>query len=276
MARPGADLVLGGNMPLICFASPKGGVGKTTLAANVGRELARAGRDVVVLDLDPQNALRLPFGVRLDDPVAFTAQLRARPDWRRCLRATSSGVGLLAHGACDLVAAMALAAAVGAEPELIAAPLRDLLSRPGLYVVADTMPGPTPMLAAVLPLADLVVTVLLGDAGSVSLIPAVEGGASYGVMPLSPARFAYVLNQYDPRTRLGPPIADAVARHLGKRLLGRVYRDENVAEALAAQKLVADYAPGSKAAQDMALLAAAVAGWLQPARSGLDAGWVAA
>lgn len=263
-------------VPLICFASPKGGVGKTTLAANVAHELARAGREVVALDLDPQNALRLPFGVALDDRLAFTALLPARPDWRRCLRMTASGVGLLAHGQCDMAAAVALAASVGAEPDLLAAPLRDLLSRPGLVVVADTMPGPSPLLAAVLPLADLVVTVLLGDAGSVSLIPAVESGASYGVIAqpgAAAARLVYVLNQFDPRTRLGPPIAEAVGRHLGRRLLGRVYRDENVAEALAAQKPVADYAPSSKAAQDIAALAAAVSAWLA-ARQG--AGGVAA
>lgn len=266
-------------MPLICFTSPKGGVGKTTLAANVARELARTGQEVVALDLDPQNALRLPFGVRLDDPAGFTALLRTRPDWLRCLRETPCGVGLLAYGASDMTAAIALAAAVGAEPELIAAPLRDMLARPGRYVVVDTMPGPSPLLAAVLPLADLVVTVLLGDAGSVSLIQAVESGTSYGTPaqerpePAPPvrARFVYVLNQFDPRTRLGPPIADAVARHLGRRLLGRVYRDENVAEALAAQKLVADYAPGSKAAQDMAQLATSVAMWLPAAAGGVAA-----
>ena len=269
-------------MPLICFASPKGGVGKTTLAANVARELVRAGHEVVAIDLDSQNALRLPFGVPLGDTQAFTSLLASRPapwreDWGHCLRATPAGVQLLAYGPSDLAGAMTLAAAVSAEPELLAAPLRDLLARPGLYVVADTMPGPSPLLAAALPLADLVVTVLLGDAGSVSLIPAVESGACYGVSATERAggRFVYVLNQYDPRTRLGQPIADAVARHLGRRLLGRVYRDENVGEALAAQKLVADYAPASKAAQDMAQLAAALAGWLQAGQAA-TAGGVAA
>ena len=255
-------------MPLICFASPKGGVGKTTLAANVARELAQAGREVVALDLDPQNALRLPFGVTLADRLAFTALLRARPDWRRSLRPTPSGVGLLAHGPCDLSAATALAAAVGTDPGLLGAPLRDLLARPGLVVVADTMPGPSPQLSATLPFADLVVTVMLVDAGSASLIPTVESGASYG--PIAPTQLTYVLNQYDPRTRLGPLIAHAVAQHVGPRLLGRVYRDENVAEALAAQKLVAEYAPGSKAAHDIAHLAAVIAGRLA-ARAGAAA-----
>lgn len=250
-------------MPLICFASPKGGVGKTTLAANVACELERAGKEVVALDVDPQNALRLPLGVPLGERLAFTALLQARPDWRRCLRATPSGVGLLAHGPCDLAASIALAAALGAEPELLAGPLRDMLAQPGLYVVADTMPGPSPQLSVMLSLADLVVTVLLVDAGSVSLIPAVESGASYG--GTVPARLVYVLNQYDPRTRLGPLIANAVARQLGARLLGRVYRDEHVAEALAAQKPVADYAPASKAAQDLAHLTVAIVAWLQAA-----------
>lgn len=260
-------------MPLICFASPKGGVGKTTLAANVARELLRAGREVVALDVDPQNALRLPFGVPLADREGFAAQLAARPDWRRCLRPTPSGVGLLAHGPCDLPEAMALSAAVAAQPDLLADPLRDMLARPGLHVVADTAPGPSAQLSAVLPLADLVVTVLLVDAGSVSLIPAVESGASYGGMV--PERYVYVLNQYDPRTRLGPAIAETVARRLGdRRLLGLVYRDENVAEALAAQKLVAEYAPASKAAHDMAQLATVIAARLAEAAE--NAGGVAA
>ncbi len=50
-------------MPLICVCSPKGGVGKTTLAANLAWALARAGSKVLALDFDVQNALRLHFGV---------------------------------------------------------------------------------------------------------------------------------------------------------------------------------------------------------------------
>lgn len=69
-------------MPLICFASPKGGVGKTTLAANVASQLARAGKQVMALDLAPQNTLRLHFGVALRDNGGFTKRLLQHPDWR--------------------------------------------------------------------------------------------------------------------------------------------------------------------------------------------------
>jgi hypothetical protein len=48
-------------MPLICVCSPKGGVGKTTLTANLAYALARSGSKVLALDFDVQNALRLHF-----------------------------------------------------------------------------------------------------------------------------------------------------------------------------------------------------------------------
>jgi chromosome partitioning protein len=47
----------------------KGGVGKTTLTANIGAELARRGRTVLLIDLDPQASLTFSF---------FTAELWER------------------------------------------------------------------------------------------------------------------------------------------------------------------------------------------------------
>src|ERR1700730_5408747 len=54
-------------MSLVCFCSPKGGVGKTSLSVNVAGVLARAGLRVLVVDLDVQNSLRLHLGVQLGD-----------------------------------------------------------------------------------------------------------------------------------------------------------------------------------------------------------------
>ena len=258
-------------MPLLCVTSPKGGVGKTTLAANIAGELARGGFRVVVLDLDPQNSLGLHYGMDLRDPLGFMSVLRAAEDprlaWRTALRTTASGVAYLPHGQLGMEAANGLAQAVAATPELLTTSVRDMLATPGLILVADMPPGPSPVLTALLPLADLLAVVLLVDAASLAQIPSVESGRAYGIggasMPVG--RMGFILNQLDIRTRLGRASGDSAARHLGNRLLGVVYRDENVAEAIASQKLVADYAPRSKAAQDIAALAATIAGRLQPA-----------
>jgi chromosome partitioning protein len=60
----------------------KGGVGKTTLTANIGAELAARGRTVLLVDLDPQASLTFSF-FRVDDWEAQYAQERTILTWFR-------------------------------------------------------------------------------------------------------------------------------------------------------------------------------------------------
>jgi chromosome partitioning protein len=61
----------GGAMKKTCiFANQKGGVGKTACALNVGFELARRGRNILLVDTDPQGNLTSWSGY---DPDTFTA-----------------------------------------------------------------------------------------------------------------------------------------------------------------------------------------------------------
>jgi cellulose synthase operon protein YhjQ len=258
-------------MPIVCFASPKGGVGKTTLAANVASRFAQTGQRTLALDLDPQNALRLHFGIPADDGAGFASKLTQGADWRAARRRTRSGVELLPFGQCDLPAAIALSTDLTRTPTLLTEPIRQMRIGGDAWLVVDTPPGPSAQLSAVLPLVDLLITVLLVDAASISQIPAVENGDSYGVAFTHDRRqrVMFVLNQFDPRTRLGASIRDGAARHLGHRLLGVIYRDENVGEAAAAQQMVAEYMPASKAAHDLAELTRVILGRLRDIASGV-------
>lgn len=55
-------------MPTIVFASPKGGVGKSTSAVVLAAELAQSGADVAIIDADPNR------------PVSKWGSLEGRPD----------------------------------------------------------------------------------------------------------------------------------------------------------------------------------------------------
>lgn len=245
-------------MPLIAFVSPKGGVGKTTLAANTAHEFARRGHRVVALDLDPQNALGMHFGADPYERSGFVTALTTAPDprraWQSTLQQSPSGIALLPHGHATFAQSFAINADLAEKPGLLLAPLRDILQDPEIVMIVDTPPGPGVAASILTGLIDYMVVVLLADAASVVQLPKIDGRGMYRTAsgtPFPAERTGFVINQIDMRSRLSRAAADAAERHLGDRLLGRVYRDEHVPEALARQTSVMGYAPGSKAAQDM-------------------------
>ena len=60
-------------MRTISFSNNKGGVGKTTSVLNIGAGLARAGKRVLLIDLDPQMNLSQGLGVPSSDRSIYEA-----------------------------------------------------------------------------------------------------------------------------------------------------------------------------------------------------------
>jgi cellulose synthase operon protein YhjQ len=242
-------------MPLIAFSSPKGGVGKTTTTAHVAALLHRRGYGVIAIDMDPQNALRLHLGLPMSLESGFLNQIDLRPDWRQAAVKAPSGVNVLPHGAIDPRRVLEVAAKLFAEPELLAAPLREMVAQPGTVVVLDMPPGHSAALEAVLPLVDLICLVLLADGGSAALMPQVVSGQVFGRGTLAGRfveRMGVVMNQADFGNPLSAAVMDCAIRALGPRLLGAICHDDALAEALAEKRMLLDGEPG--AGEDLVVL----------------------
>lgn len=256
-------------MALIAFASPKGGVGKTTVTAHVAALLARRGFKVIALDLDPQNALRFHLGVSLREERSFASRLDARPPWRDALIEAHSGVRVLPFGAVDPGRALELAQLLTTQPQLLAEPVREMLAVPDLIVLLDSPPGPNAALTALTPYLDLMVLLLLADAGSAAIIPQIANNRFLGRGTLasrSADRAVLVLNQVDEDEPLSDAVFDMARAALGTRLIGAICRDQEMAEALADKRMLLDAEPG--AGEDLQVLTEAIIKRLKLPRPG--------
>jgi len=264
-------------MALIAFASPKGGVGKTTVAAHVAALLARRGHKVIAIDLDPQNALRYHLGVPLREERSFLSRLGTHLAWRDAAVEAEAGVRVLPFGPVDPLRALEIAQMLAAQPQLLADPVREMLAVPGLIVVLDSPPGPNTALAALTPLLDLMVIVLLADGGSAAIIPQIASNRFLGRGTLatrSADRAVLVLNQVDEAEPLSEAVFEMARGALGPRLIGAICRDQLLAEALADKRMLLQGESG--AGEDLQLLAEAIVKRLKlPRPGGPDGGFSA-
>jgi cellulose synthase operon protein YhjQ len=251
-------------MPVVCFGSPKGGVGRTTLAATVGVALHRLGWRVVVIDLDRQNALRLNFSFP-EELRGVLDEVDSGRDWNELALETPSGIYVVPFGAGPAANIMRMQAHVAENPGWLRQRLTPFMTQRDLVVVVDMPPGPSAFQVELDPLADLHVVVLLADAMSLAVLPKLQHGdylltAGAERTP----RVGYVLNQVDPRRQLCRDVLALSRDVLGDTLYGMVHQDEAVAEAAACQLTVLDYAPDSIASQDITAVAQRVHAGLAP------------
>ena len=246
-------------MSLVCFCSPKGGVGKTSLSVNVAGLLARAGLRVLIIDLDVQNSLRLHLGVQLGDGRGLAPCLINGRSIREGVIAGPANLLVLPFGQVTPKELHVVSDHFARNANWLKDLVAPFLDR-GLVVIVDTPPGPSVYLDQTRPVSTLDVVVLQADATSISLLPTVESQNFLGRPPEGEPRLVrYVFNLVDLRRRLTREVIALLRRRLDKALIGIVNYDDSFGDAVAHQQLVIDRAPTSKATLDLRDLAAAIA-----------------
>jgi len=226
-----------GQIPVMTLFSLAGGVGKTSLAAAIGRALAARGERVLLADTCSFGVLPFYFGAR----EVKTGVVR-----------TFSG------GTSDPPIRVLT---VDAERESVDP---DLLQREIMRgaqdvnrVLIDAATGSAAMLRQALRLSPMVLVPVVPDMTSVVTLQALEGFfRNQEGLSGKPLQAWYVLSQFDPSSPLQLDVREVLRQQLGERLLPiAVHRTAAVSEALAEGMTVIDYAPNSPAAEDVTSLA---------------------
>jgi chromosome partitioning protein len=249
-------------MRRIALINQKGGVGKTTSTVNLGAALARAGRRVVLVDLDPQANLSLHLDVQLAsrDPSTYAVLLGSTP-FAEALRDTATpGMRLLASSIDLSGAELELANSFGRETIL-----RDALDQwekehrersgaaPADYVLLDCPPSLGLLsvngLVAAREAVVVVQTEFFALQGMTKLVdvvallrrrlnPALE---VTGILPCL----------YDNRTKLAREVLGELRTHFPGRVFQRaISKNVKLAEAPSYGKTIFEYAPESSGALD--------------------------
>ncbi|MFZ0255273.1 MAG: cellulose biosynthesis protein BcsQ [Gammaproteobacteria bacterium] len=241
----------------ISVLSPKGGVGKTAFAANLAASLTEQAGKMLAVDLDPQNALRLHFGIDPSDETGLGRNALDGVPWQEATLRSKYGVDVLPFGELGMTDETDVWHAAGGL-QLIEAILSDPLFNGYASAVIDAPPGPTPILRKMIAISDLVFVVLSPDAASFACIPAMKRLLQErdDGQPIKGRHPYYILNQMDARRRLHCDVRALMGQVLGDWLLDfYIHSDVSLSEALAQQQPVLRYAPHAQSAKDFRRLA---------------------
>lgn len=241
-------------MAIIALMNQKGGIGKTTGAVNIAAGLARLGRKVLLIDMDPQAHATLSLGISGELEKTVFEVLSGKITAADCI-IDRDGLAVIPSG-------LQLASA---EMQFIGAPGREIILRGALepitadfeYIFIDCPPSIGVLTMNALAAADGVFvpvkTEYLSTRGIAQLIDTVDlirqrvnkGLAITGVFGTF----------YDARRTLDKEIMTAVREIFGAAVFETVIRSNiAIAEAPGHGKTVFEYAPNSHGAEDFTAL----------------------
>lgn len=253
-------------MRRIAILNQKGGVGKTTTAANLGAALARLGRRVVVVDMDPQANLTLHLGLEPSNeaPSSYSVLL-GQSTFAESLKDTRTPGLRVCPSNIDLSGAeLELAGAIGRERVLtdaIAAWEEAADGEPTDYLLFDCAPSLGLLTINALTAAQEVFITLQTEffalQGMSKLIEIVEllqrrlnpKLEITGILPCL----------YDSRLRLAREVLAEIRNYFPNKVFRKPIRTNvKLAEAPSYGQNIFEYAPDSKGALDHDVLAKAV------------------
>lgn len=227
-------------MQIIAFISGKGGVGKSTLAANVAVALAQRKKRVLLIDLDPQNAQRLHLGM---DPEEIAGLIREGISPASVFD-SPFGVHFIPFGRASEPELEEFEGELKRAPTWVAKGIDSLSANALDLIILDTPPGASVYLQQALQAAQRAVVVVLADAASFASIPKIISLVDHYASARSDFRGMHLLiNQMPTHSKLGHQVRSAIYANYAQQLVPiAIHRDARVSQALAFERPIIEYA----------------------------------
>jgi cellulose synthase operon protein YhjQ len=240
-------------MKTVAFISGKGGVGKSTVTANLAVALAQRKKKVVIIDLDPQNSQRLHLGLDADEIAGLVREGISIAS----LFDSPFGVHFIPFGRASEVELEEFRRELLKNPYWVRDKLQSLESCGFDFVLIDTPPGASAYLEQALNAAQKAIVVLLADAASFVTLPKITALVEHYTKGregfLGASR---LINQMPNESRLAHQVRDALYADASSDLVPlAIHKDASVSQALAFERPVLEYQPGSMASLDFQYLA---------------------
>ncbi len=242
----------------IAVVSMSGGVGRTTVVANLASALSQNGRRCVAVDLDPQDTLGLHFGQHLEEAAGMSCEDPAAESQQLLVARARGGPVVVPFGKLDPAKLAMLEWKMTLERDWLRRRLDQAVPRDTDVLLIDTPAGQRPMVEQALSLCEVALVVLAPNVTSYSTLPAIEELLEANVSPSCTVRV--LVNGFNATRALDGDVMASLRGVLGQRLFPQpVQEDEAVAEALGRLKPLLHEAADSQAAADLA----AIAEWIE-------------
>ena len=233
---------------VLAIASQKGGVGKTTTAINLGSYLAQAGRETLIIDLDPQGNATSGLSVTSPVPTPLSDLWTGKTGWEKVATPTAiPGLSVFPAPSRSAQPLEGFSLRSARISELRAA----LDAEDWDYAIIDSPPSLGPLTSLTLAWADQVIVPVQSEyfamEGLAQMLEVIQTANQSRSKPLEV--LGILLTLFSETQQLSIEVAGEVRKYFPRQVLETIIpRDIALAEATSHGEPACRYAPRSRGA----------------------------